>query len=133
MNDVVKKHHMSRRPFVIVPEVGILLGQKDLEHSHVEMLLGLGLKKDKVQEIIDNYPRGFFMDNRLVIYQGDNVVEGCNWELNEENFDLVRKFFADLKNIFPFDSNTKIFLGVKCGELGTVWEHIKEVGLDFFE
>lgn len=91
-----------------------------------------GFSEDRIHEIIENYPRGYFWDNRLVIYQGENVAEGECWKLKSENYKFVRDFYSDLCRIFGINKETKIFLGVKRGRLGELWPVVEEVDLDFF-
>lgn len=83
--------------------------------------------------MIANYPRGYFLNNKLVIYQLDDVAEGEYWELKPENYFYVRKYFPDLKRIFHLNAKTKFFLGVIRGKEGDIWPTINEVDVDFFE
>ena len=55
--------------------------------------------EERVHEIIENFPRGYFLDNRLVIYQGENVAEGESWTLKPENYKFVCSFYSDLCRI----------------------------------
>lgn len=132
MNEAVINYHRQRRPFILIPHIGIILGASGQPFAHAELLHHVGLDEKRVREIIDSCPRGYFLNNNLVLYQGDNVAEGSSWELQEENFPIVREFFGDLKKIFNFNDRTKFYLGVKRGKIGEIWPLIKETGSDFF-
>lgn len=133
MSQAVKEYHQKRRPFIIIPETGLILGECGQPYSHNEILARLGLDEEQVKHVIENYPRGYFLDNKLVMYQQDNVAEGSCWELKPENYFYVRKYFPDLKQIFGINKKTKIFLGVLRGKEGEIWPTINEVLQDFFE
>lgn len=133
MQDKVKIYHQKRRAFIIVPEVGIILAQKGTIMSHTEILQSLGLPKERVIHIIQNNPRGYFMDNTLVIYQGDSIKEGECWELQQENYSVVAENFADMEHMFSINKDTQIYLGVKRGKLGEVWEKVHPVSVTFFK
>ena len=55
-----------------------------------------------------------FLDNRLVVYQGENVAEGESWTLKPENYKFVCSFYSDLCRIFKINAETRIFLGVRA-------------------
>lgn len=133
MTQAVINYHKQRRPFIIIPETGIILGETGQPYSHSEILSRCGLDNEQVKYVIENYPRGYFLDNKLVMYQLDNVAEGSCWELKPENYFHVRKYFPDLKRIFGITKKTKIFLGVLRGKEGDIWPTINEVPADFFE
>lgn len=133
MEDEVKQYHQRRRAFVIIPQVGIIVAQKGSIMSHEEILQSIGMSKEKVNEAIKNNPRGYFMDNTLVLYQGGNIKEGESWELKAENYKAVAENFADMKKLFNLNQDTLIYLGVKQGKLGEVWEKIHQVPITFFE
>lgn len=133
MNEAVDKYHSERRAFIILPNAGLILAEKGRSFSHRDILSNCGFGLEQISFILENYPRGYFLNNKLVIYQSDDVKEAQSWELKKENYPLIRKYYPDLKNIFNMDSGTKIFLGVKRGKEGEVWPTINEVGSDFFD
>lgn len=133
MKDEVKQYHQRRRAFVIIPQVGIIVAQKGSIMSHEEILQSLGMPQEKVNEAIKNNPRGYFMDNTLVLYQGGDIKEGECWELKVENYKAVAENFADMKKLFNLNQDTLIYLGVRQGKLGEVWEKIHQVPITFFE
>lgn len=133
MKQSVKAYHEKRRAFIIIPEVGLILGENGQSFSHRDILTHLGLDNEQISHVLQNYPRGYFLDNNLVIYQSDDNVELESWELKPENYFYVRKYFLDLKNLFRITAKTKIFLGVKCAPKGEIWPTINEVKSEFFE
>lgn len=132
MNEPVINYHKQRRPFIIFPGIGIIFGQAGEPLAHIEILTRLGLSESQAKMIIEICPRGYFLNNNLVFYQGDHVEEGKCWELKEENYPLVKIFFNDLQKIFGLNENTKIFLGVKRGKIGDIWPTVNKVSPDFF-
>ena len=133
MNPSVKAYHEKRRAFIIIPEVGLILGESGQPFSHKDILANLGLDKEQISHVLQNYPRGYFLDNNLVMYQSDGNTEQEVWELKPENYFYVRKYFQDLKKLFRITTKTKIFLGVKCAKEGEIWPTINEVESSFFE
>ena len=133
MVNEVELYHQKRRAFIIVPQVGIIVAQKGSIMSHEEILQSLGISKEKIKNIIKDNPRGYFMDNTLVLYQGDDIKEGECWELKAENYKIVAENFADMKKLFDLNLDTPVYLGVKQGKLGEVWEKIHQVPITFFE
>ncbi len=131
MNETIN-YHKLRRPFIIIPEIGIIFSQIGKAFAHDELLQNCGFSKKRSNEIIENYPRGYFLNNQLVIYQGKNLTKGESWILKPENYKFVRNFYSDLCRIFKINAQTRIFLGVKCGNTGELWPTIKEVDLNFF-
>ena len=93
MNQTVINYHKQRRPFIIIPETGLILGETGQPFSHREILSRCGLDDEQVKYVLENYPRGYFLDNKLVIYQREDVEEGSCWELKPENYFYVRKYF----------------------------------------
>lgn len=132
MSKDVEDYHKKRRPFVIIPQIGIIISHLENSFSHSELLQNCGFSAERIKEMIENYPRGYFLDNKLVIYQGDDVKEGECWTLKSENFHYVQDFWNDLCHIFDITPKTKVFLGVKRGKIGELWPVVNEVNIDFF-
>ena len=132
MNQEVEKYHSQRRAFIIIPNAGLILGEKGIPFSHREILSSCGFNLEQISFILENYPRGYFLNNKLVLYQSDDVKEGDSWKLKKENFPLVEKYYPDLKKIFDITPETQIFLGVYRGKEGEIWPTINEVPTDFF-
>lgn len=132
MNQAVEEYHRKRRAFIILPQVGIIIGEHGQPYSHREILKHIGCSDDQISHILENYPRGYFLNNKLVMYQSDDVKEGDSWLLQPENYELVKKYFGDMKKIFSLNKESQIFLGVSRGKEGEVWPTINEVNIDFF-
>ena len=105
MNEAIIDYHERRRPFVIIPEIGIIFSRSGNAFAHNELLQNCGFSEERVHEIIENFPRGYFLDNRLVVYQGENVAEGESWTLRPENYKFVCSFYSDLCRIFKLQRN----------------------------
>ena len=132
MNTNIENFHKRRRAFIILPRAGLLLAEPESVLSHKEILLTAGFSSSAIKDIMIACPRGYFLDNTLVIYQGDNIKEGGAWELQPQNFSAVKNVFEYLECILGLNSDTKIYLGVKCGKLGAVWEQYNQVNIEFF-
>ncbi len=133
MNQPVEKFHSERRAFIIIPNAGLILGEINQPFSHREILTNSGFMQEQINFILENYPRGYFLNNNLVIYQADDRQDSQTWELKKENYSFVKKYYPDLKNIFHITPQTQIFLGVTRGKKGEIWPTINEVSSDFFE
>ena len=133
MNSNEEIFHALRRAFIILPNAGLILGEINQTFSHREILTNCGFSPEQISFILENYPRGYFLNNKLVIYQADDNKECQTWELKEENYPLVKKYYPDLKNIFHITPQTQFFLGVAKGKVGEIWPTINEVEPDFFE
>ena len=133
MNNAVEEYHRKRRAFIILPQVGIIIGEPGQPNSHREILKHIGCSDEQISHILENYPRGYFLNNKLVMYQSDDVKEGESWQLQPENYDLVKKYFGDLKKIFNINKDCQIFLGVNRGKEGEIWPTINEVDEKFFK
>lgn len=132
MNQAVEKYHSERRAFIILPNAGLILGERGKPYSHREILSHCGFDGERIHFILENYPRGYFLNNKLVFYQSDDSKKNSTWELQEDNYPLVKKYYPDLKNIFHITSQTQIFLGVTRGKEGDIWPTINQVDIDFF-
>lgn len=133
MNQNAEKFHSVRRAFIIMPNTGLILGEINQPFSHREILTNCGLSPEQISFILENYPRGYFLNNKLVIYQADDSKESQAWILQKENYPLVKKYYPDLKNIFHVSPQTQVFLGVAKGKEGEIWPTINEISTDFFE
>ncbi len=132
MNQAVEEYHRKRRAFIILPQVGIIIGEQGRPYSHREILKHIGCSDKQISHILENYPRGYFLNNKLVMYQSDDVKEGESWQLHPKNYELVKKYFGDMKKIFDLNTQSQIFLGVSRGKEGEVWPTINEVDINFF-
>lgn len=129
----IATYHKRRRAFIILPKVGLILSEFGSILSHEEILAHAGISSVNIAKIIQNYPRGYYLDNVLTLYQGGKIKVGETWELHPKNFSAVQKVFPDLERILGLNAETKIYLGVKCGVLGAVWERYNQVDINFFK
>ena len=132
MTQAVINYHSQRRAFIIIPNAGITVGEKGAPFSHREILQNCGFNAEQVSFALENFPRGYFLNNKLVMYQSDDVKEGDSWRLLPENYDLVKRYYSDLQNLFQINEQTRIFFGVYRGKEGDIWPTIEEVPQSFF-
>jgi len=126
MNINEKDFRNKRRPFIIFPETGLLVGELGTSLSHNDMLISIGLDGVRINYIINNYPRGYFMNNDLVFYQGNNFTEGNVLEIENKNVSIIKKYIYDFENIFKINDKTSIYFGIKVGE---IWPKINQISL----
>jgi hypothetical protein len=124
------EYHSKRRPFIIFPESGVMFAKPGTALSHNDMLRSLNLNNVNIRHVIDNFPRGYFMNNNLVFYQGDLMQEGTIWQLDKKNIDIIKLYFHDFERIFKINEKTLIYLGVKVGKIGEVWDLLNKVSID---
>ena len=118
MEKQTKKSNTERRAFIIIENAGIMLGEKNSELSHMEILTAAGIASSKAEKIIKKNPRGYFKDENLIFYQG-------NFEpLDEDNIKLVRKYADDFIKLFQINADTKFFRSNKQSALVTSWTPI---------
>lgn len=129
MNHNEINFHKMRRPFFVFPETGLLVGEYGKSMSHNDILVSLGFDKSRITYIIDKFPRGYFMDNNLVFYQGGNFIEGNILQVEEKNINIIKKYIYDFENIFKINEKTDIYLGVKVGKIGDVWSKVNKIKL----
>lgn len=121
--------HKARRPFIIFPESGVLLGELATTKSHNDILVSMGLDTKYIKYIIKNFPRGYFKDNDLVLYQDDNFVEGNILKVDSKNIPVIKKYIYDFEKLFNIDEKTNIYLGLRVGKIGDVWDKINKISL----
>lgn len=61
MNQTVINYHKQRRPFIIIPETGLILGETGQPFSHREILSRCGLDDEQVKYVLENYPAVIFL------------------------------------------------------------------------
>lgn len=123
MNKDEISFHQSRRAFVIIKDVGIILAKEESPLSHIDLLKSCGIAKDIAEGILDKNPRGYFKDNKLVLYKGEFIP------LTEEDIGVVKAFFNDLKGIFAFNEQTRFFNGLKVDPKIVGWPPLYEISL----
>lgn len=126
-------YHQKRRIFIIFPNAGIFWAEQGTGENYTELMDRMSIPKYRQDYILAHYPRGYFYNNNLVIYEGLNVREGEAWQLSEKNYPHLGAVFPDMQKILPLTDKTKIFLGVKRGKIGEEWENFNQIDLDFFK
>lgn len=125
--------HTKRRAFIILPDIGLLVAPRNYNISHEQMLKKLGLSQDDILNFLTIYPRGYFMDGELCIYQGYDMIPGVKWVLTNDGKKIVQQYITDLRAIFNLNDKTQVYTGVIVGEIGEVWKKINMVQLKTLE
>lgn len=133
MTEKATNFHTKRRAFIILSGVGLLVAPKDYNISHEQMLKKLGLSQDDILNFLTIYPRGYFMDGVLCIYQGYDMTLGAKWVLTNDGKKIVQQYVVDLRAIFNLNDKTQVYTGVIVGEIGEVWKKINMVRLKTLE
>ena len=132
MNTNAKKFHESRRAFIIMHDAGLLVAPTNTDISHQDLLLNMGipLVPDVLRHLTDP-PRGYHMNGELCLYQG-YLNDEQTWNLQPQNYKLVQQYIPDLKALFNLTDDSKIYLGVRVGRVGEVWEKINKTTIRNF-
>ena len=72
------------------------------------------------------------MDGEICVYQGADMTPGAIWRLPVENYNILRGFIPKLCKEFSTDDDTNLYLGVRVGEIGTVWEKLYKTTIGSF-
>ena len=133
MTEKAATFHTKRRAFIILPDIGLLVAPRNYNISHEQMLKKLGLSQDDILNFLTIYPRGYFMDGELCIYQGYDMIPGVKWVLTNDGKKIVQQYITDLRAIFNLNDETQVYTGVIVGEIGEVWKKINMVQLKTLE
>ena len=115
--------HINRRAFIIMPDTGLTVAPAGFSDGHTEMLIRLHYPQ--VRYAMDNFPRGYFMNGDLCVYTGHDMTAGAVWEITSEQIDTVIKTIPDFRRVFGVTNETSVYLGVRVGKVGEVWEKIR--------
>ena len=129
MNTNEAKFHESRRAFIMMRDAGLLVAPTNTDISHIQMLKNMDLYERDLRYVLREMPRGYCMDGELCVYQG---FSGPTWELTKSNYQIVQQYMPDLKALFNLNDNSNMYLGVRVGEVGTVWERINRTTIAKF-
>ncbi len=129
MNTNEAQFHESRRAFIIMRDAGLLVAPTNTDISHTQMLKNMDLYGRDLRYVLMEMPRGYCMDGELCVYQG---FSGPTWELTKSNYQIVQQYMPDLKALFNLNDNSNMYLGVRVGEVGTVWERINKTTIANF-
>ena len=124
--------HTVRRAFIMMPGGALLIAPENTDISHQQMFQNQGIAPDDIPKFLMTIPRGYFMDGELCIYQGADMIPGAIWRLPVENYNIVREFVPQLKSNFGIDDNNNLYLGVRVGEIGTVWQTLYKTTVGAF-
>jgi len=117
---------MNKTKFLIIPETGLVIAKFGLNISHEQILKNLNISKEQIEHIIIKYPRGYYMDNTIVLYQGNDLTPGMKLELRPESYIIIKDFYSDLKKIFSLNTRTRFYGGLLVGTPGTTWQNINQ-------
>ncbi len=123
--------HINRRAFIIMPDTGLTVAPVGFSDGHTEMLIRLHYPQ--VRYAIDNFPRGYFMNGDLCVYTGHDMTPGAVWEIRAEQIDTVIKTIPDFRRVFGVTNETSVYLGVRVGKIGDVWEKIRRTTIKTLE
>ena len=136
MNTNEAKFHESRRAFVIIQHhtslphnPGLMIAPANTNISHEEMLTAVNFYGRELQDVLMKSPRGYCMDGELCVYQG---FSGPTWELTKSNYQIVQQYMPDLRALFNLNDNSNMYLGVRVGRIGDVWERINKTNIGQF-
>ncbi|MBR4507337.1 MAG: hypothetical protein IKP24_02265 [Alphaproteobacteria bacterium] len=130
MNTNEAKFHESRRIFIINPDLGLVIAPPKVNISHVDMVYNMGFDdKQYANVVLNKIPRGYYMKGELCVYQG---AYGPTWELAQSNYQIVQQYIPDLRALFNLNDNSNMYLGVRVGKVGDVWEKINKTTIGQF-
>ena len=129
MNSGEKDFHTNRRAFIIMPDTGLVVAPRGFSGGHTELLIKLHYPK--IRYAMENFPRGYFMDGELCLYTGCDMTRGSVWEI--KNIDVVIKTIPDFRRTFAVGDETPVYLGVRVGKIGDVWEKIRRTTIKSLE
>ncbi len=130
MDTNAKQFHESRRIFIINPDLGLVIAPSKTNISHVDMVYNMGFyDKQYANVVLNKIPRGYYMKGELCVYQG---VYKPTWELAQSNYQIVQQYMPDLCALFNLKDNSNMFLGVRVGKIGEVWERINKTTIGEF-
>ncbi|MBO4700706.1 MAG: hypothetical protein J5620_03075 [Alphaproteobacteria bacterium] len=131
MNAGEKNFHADRRAFIIMPDTGLTVAPVGFSGGHTELLVKLHYPR--LRYAMDNFPRGYFMNDELCIYTGHDMTPGAVWEIKEKDMDVVKKAIPDFRRVFSVNDATPVYLGVRVGEIGQIWEKIRRTTIKMLE
>ena len=130
MDANTKQFHESRRIFIINPDLGLVIAPSKTNISHVDMIYNMGFyDKQYANVVLNKIPRGYYMKGELCVYQG---VYKPTWELAQSNYQIVQQYIPDLCALFNLNDNSNMYLGVRVGKVGDVWERINQTTIGQF-
>ena len=130
MDTNAKQFHESRRIFIINPDLGLVIAPSKTNISHMDMIYNMGFyDRQYANVVLNKIPRGYYMNGELCVYQG---VYKPTWELAQSNYQIVQQYIPDLRALFNLNDNSNMYLGVRVGKVGDVWERINQTTIGQF-
>lgn len=136
------KFHESRRAFFIMrePKLNIIKGDFPIlliedvgdSNSHIQMLQKYKLDQESINKHLVKSPRGYYMNGELCLYQGFNMIAGTLWQLEPQNYSMVQIYLPELCERFNLNDDSNMYLGVRVGRVGEVWEKINKTTVGNF-
>ena len=117
-----RNFHVDRRIFIMMPWLALMVAPKNMDITHEQMLQNYGISDQDIQKLLVMVPRGYFMNSELVIYQGCDMTPGAIWCVAPYNYNFLRCFVPDLRREFGVTNDTCVWMGVRVGKIGSVWE-----------
>ena len=114
-----------------MPDIGLVVAPAGFDGGHTEILIQLHYPR--LRYAMDNFPRGYFMNNELCVYTGHDMTPGAIWEIKDNNMDVVRKTIPDFRRAFAINDDTLVYLGVRVGRIGAIWEKIRRTTIKTLE
>lgn len=120
------KYHSTRKAFIIIEKIGIILMKDGSKLSHVDALTQMGISQKTADKLLEENPRGYKKDGIFYVYQGDFLP------LTKQGEAITKAYFDDLKKIFGLTEKTKMFTGWIKGEVGKEWQPMHELDIKRF-
>lgn len=131
MPDSATDFHTNRRAFIIMPDTGLTVAPAYFSGGHTEFLMRLHYPR--VRYAMDNFPRGYYMNGEICVYTGHDMTPGAVWEIRAEQMATVVKTAPDFRRMFDATDDTPVYLGVRVGKIGDVWEKIRKTNIKMLE
>ena len=103
-----QEFHKSRIAFMLIENKIIYLENSSM--SHLEWYLSLGYEKEEFKNII----RGYYKEGKIVFYKDDFTYDN-------EVIEIAKKINDEIKK-YANDKNAEVYVGVKKGKIGEIWE-----------
>ena len=106
------------------------VGEKAITATFTPGAFNMGFNdKQYANVVLNKIPRGYYMKGELCVYQG---VYKPTWELAQSNYQIVQQYIPDLCALFNLKDNSNLYLGVRVGRVGEVWERINKTTIGNF-
>lgn len=124
--------HTVRRAFIMMPGGALLIAPANTDISHQQMFQTQGIPSEDIPKFLMTVPRGYCMNGEICVYQGADMTPGAIWQLPVENYNIVRGFIPKLCKEFVLGDDANLYLGVRVGKIGAVWEKLYKTTIGSF-